>query len=311
MKRSILIYLIMGLIFISTGCRVSDKDEGYLETDKVKIEDNLKELTRTSRLRGTEDELRNAEYIKEEMDSYGFTTDIQEFDIYKTDVESFFNNTNYFDLNPEKTEAMSKGHNIIADLNRDPDKKTIVFSSHYDTKEDSIGAWDNASGVVSLMEAARLISPEKLDYNLRVIFFSSEEYFMFGSRSYIKSLSEEEVDEIIGHINIDTVGNKDANKIIIETEDGKDNKLTRELKRVLEDEEIENYPGTSSDEVSFQNKGISNFKFTTADYLSKDFDKNLLIEESDLEALSIDRLADTVRVIFDYMKDLKVENIDK
>lgn len=184
-----------------------------------------------------------------------------------------------------------------------------IFSAYYDIKIDSIGALDNASGVCSLMEASRLTSLEDLDYNLRVIFFSSGEYFMFDSRSYINNLSEGELNNIIGCFNIDMVGNKKANHLIFDSHKGEDNILTTEFKRIFKDIPVKNYFGENSDELSFRKKGISSFRFTTADYQSKEYDERLLAIETDIESLSLDELSNTASIIYNYMKDLEVENI--
>ena len=67
------------------------------------------------------------------------------------------------------------------------------------------GASDNASGVATMIEAARLLSQIDLNRSIRFVAFSGEELFLHGSRHY-RQLVQARGDKIVGVINLDMVG---------------------------------------------------------------------------------------------------------
>ncbi len=83
--------------------------------------------------------------------------------------------------------AFGSGVNIIAELpGTEPGNGVFIIAAHLDAVPRSPGADDNATGVVGLLELARLfkISPPKSD--LRFIFFDAEEKGLIGSRAYVR-----------------------------------------------------------------------------------------------------------------------------
>lgn len=86
--------------------------------------------------------------------------------------------------------------------------KTLILSAHYDSTDNSCGANDNGTGIAVIIELARCLKDIKLPYNVEFIMFSGEEKMMLGSRYYLYSLSEEERKNILGVINIDSIGEK-------------------------------------------------------------------------------------------------------
>lgn len=84
--------------------------------------------------------------------------------------------------------------------------RVIVVGAHYDSVLTN-GADDNASGVGLLLETAnRLSAGAAPPYTVRFILFSAEEPGCIGSQYYVDSLSEEERQNILCMINIDTIG---------------------------------------------------------------------------------------------------------
>lgn len=109
----------------------------------------------------------------------------------------------------ENTKVDGIGTNIIVTkAAQNSTKNTLIISAHYDSTIDSNGANDNGSGVAIVLELARILENISLPYNVKFIMFSGEEKFMLGSRNYVNSLSEEEKQNIIGLINIDSVAEK-------------------------------------------------------------------------------------------------------
>lgn len=94
--------------------------------------------------------------------------------------------------------------------------KTVVIGAHYDVCGSQDGADDNASGVVGLLELAKLLKGQKLNYRIEIVAYTLEEppYFRtenMGSFIHAKSLYEEQVD-VYGMVSLETIGYFDDSK---------------------------------------------------------------------------------------------------
>ncbi|HKO41141.1 MAG TPA: M28 family metallopeptidase [Nitrososphaeraceae archaeon] len=110
--------------------------------------------------------------------------------------------------------------------------KTIVIGAHYDSRAEILnntntrapGADDNASGVSSLLELVRILSPLNLKYNLEFVLFSGEEQGLWGSEHYVKYLDRNNRTKTIDlYINFDMLGytpSNETNKVILEYDVG-------------------------------------------------------------------------------------------
>ncbi len=106
----------------------------------------------------------------------------------------------------------SFGANIIFRLEgySDPDHRVIICG-HYDSFNNSDpfviapGADDNASGVASVLECARVLAGVAFEKTIEFILFDGEELGLFGSRIFAGNLDPSIVYE--GVFNIDMVGN--------------------------------------------------------------------------------------------------------
>ncbi|MDO4566600.1 MAG: M20/M25/M40 family metallo-hydrolase, partial [Oscillospiraceae bacterium] len=90
----------------------------------------------------------------------------------------------------------------------------IIFCAHYDDVEGADGAIDNASGVASALEIARIIRAARghRHAELRFLFSSAEEQGVYGALAYLDSLSDEEKARFAGAINLDmTAHSTDGN----------------------------------------------------------------------------------------------------
>ena len=63
----------------------------------------------------------------------------------------------------------------------DPTSPMVLVGAHYDTVEGSPGADDNASGIASMLEIARLLHSQPLRATVRCVAFVNEEAPFFGS----------------------------------------------------------------------------------------------------------------------------------
>ena len=89
--------------------------------------------------------------------------------------------------------------------------KILLLCAHYDTilQSDSNdiesrapGADDNASGVCALVEMARIISQLNFEYSIRIVFFSGEEQWFWGSRHYAQ-YTKDKKEDLYAVVNLD------------------------------------------------------------------------------------------------------------
>ncbi|MFH1760444.1 MAG: M28 family peptidase [bacterium] len=66
-----------------------------------------------------------------------------------------------------------------------PKAGTIVVSCHHDTQCGNVGADDNGSGVVSILEMVRHMSKMRFAHSIRFISFGTEEQLSVGSMKYV------------------------------------------------------------------------------------------------------------------------------
>lgn len=99
--------------------------------------------------------------------------------------------------------APSTAYQLIASKKAVNPEGTIVICAHMDTKYNTDGALDNASGVAAMLYAAGNI--ENTRYNIDIVPFNSEEYYdPQGELIYLEKLSETGT-EVTLVVNIDTV----------------------------------------------------------------------------------------------------------
>ncbi len=171
------------------------------------------------RLTGSKGEDLAANYISEQLKTYNLSPVKSDFIIPFT-----YN----FKMNPQDTSSSNwieiSGKNVVAYLDNGREK-TIVIGAHYDhlgrnehgnsTAKDAVGlihngADDNASGVASLMEIARVLSINNTieGCNFIFAFFSGEEDGLMGSKAVAKELTDKY--SIVSMINLDMVGRLDS-----------------------------------------------------------------------------------------------------
>jgi hypothetical protein len=110
-------------------------------------------------------------------------------------------------------------------------KKDILVCAHYDSRMEDLndstsrspGANDNASGVSAILEIARILYTQDLEYNIQFVMFSGEEQGLLGSKHYANYVKENNID-IYRLINLDMIGYPALNPgiIIIERDNDTD-----------------------------------------------------------------------------------------
>jgi aminopeptidase YwaD len=83
----------------------------------------------------------------------------------------------------------------------------IILCAHHDTKVDTPGAWDNASGAAVLLTLAERLSGRPRGISLEFVSFTGEEYFTGHELDYINRF-ESTFGSVLAAINLDGVGHK-------------------------------------------------------------------------------------------------------
>jgi alkaline phosphatase isozyme conversion protein len=139
-----------------------------------------------SRPSDSDEAVQTAEYITQTLESYGYQVESQPFEYYDDD------------------EGELKSANIMA-VKTGLSPEEFIVGAHYDSAGRGDGADDNASGVAVLLELAQRIQAVETPYSVRFIAFGAEEDGMEGSYYYAVHLSPDELDNIAGMINLDSV----------------------------------------------------------------------------------------------------------
>jgi aminopeptidase YwaD len=194
------------------------------------------------------------DWISSKMKSFGYLVKFEQFD-HKGEI----------------------GYNIIAiKENFDSNRSFIIFDAHYDSyarnklKNDqgiAPGANDNASGVATLIEAARVFKDYNIKVPIKFIFFDGEEHGLIGSTFHVNQAFFRG-DKIEFVFNIDMIGgfSEMKHQTIVceedrsypETNNSRSKALNAELEKIItEYTTLDTYIGGafSSDYIPFQDKG--------------------------------------------------------
>lgn len=106
--------------------------------------------------------------------------------------------------------------NVLAER-KGSSAEVIVIGAHADTKAPSPGGNDNASGLATMLELARVLAQAPVTPTVRFIAFGAEEIsgtspddHHFGSRGYVAALSSAQRANIAGMVSVDMVGYGDT-----------------------------------------------------------------------------------------------------
>lgn len=97
--------------------------------------------------------------------------------------------------------------NVVIDLpGTDLADEIVYASAHHDTQAGSPGADDNGSGVVGVLELARLLQPQPRRRTIRLISFGAEEQLSVGSAAYVRAHRDEVAERGRCMYNLDSYG---------------------------------------------------------------------------------------------------------
>ena len=108
--------------------------------------------------------------------------------------------------------------NVVADLpGQEMPMEQVILGCHYDGHDIAQGAHDPASGMVAVMEAARVLSEyaaDGLKRTVRFIAFGTEEIGLTGSHRYVES-HDTELDNVRFMLNLDAAGGSGRKGVVI------------------------------------------------------------------------------------------------
>ncbi|MGF2054725.1 M28 family metallopeptidase [Vagococcus fluvialis] len=101
------------------------------------------------------------------------------------------------------------GKNLIVTLPGKDTKKQIIVGAHYD----GTGYGDNGSGTAFMLSLIQKLSEVPLPYNVKLVFFDSEENGKIGSQYFVKKMNFFEKNNTLTMINIDSIAFGDYTNI--------------------------------------------------------------------------------------------------
>lgn len=107
-----------------------------------------------------------------------------------------------------KQDAKAKGtsQNVVATIEGSEIKdEMVVFSAHYDSVEFSNGAWDNATGSITILELCHYFMTHKPRRTVKFVWCGCEEIGLCGSWAFCED-HKDELAKIILNINFDMTG---------------------------------------------------------------------------------------------------------
>ena len=100
--------------------------------------------------------------------------------------------------------------NLIAEkVGRSEPNQILEIGAHYDSVG-NLGADDNGSGVIGVLEAARVFSTLETGRTVRFCLYACEEVGFLGSRHHVEQILAEPDEEVVGLINFEMIGYTDT-----------------------------------------------------------------------------------------------------
>lgn len=143
----------------------------------------------------SDDEKSSADYIVNKFNAYGLQGYFK---------DGFIQTVEYYsDVSTQNIVALKKGSGNSL--------KTVVIGAHYDNVaiNGSTGANDNASGVAVLLSLADRFAEINFEFDIIFVAFGAEEAGLVGSDYFVNQLTENQLENILIYINLDSVANGD------------------------------------------------------------------------------------------------------
>lgn len=106
----------------------------------------------------------------------------------------------------QDTTTKRESRNVVATIEgTDKKDEILVFSAHYDSVEFSSGAWDNATGSVTLLELCHYYKEHHPRRTVKFVWCGSEEIGLNGSLAFC-DMHQDLIEHIILNVNFDMTG---------------------------------------------------------------------------------------------------------
>ena len=161
----------------------------------------------------------------------------------------------------QDAEKKGTSHNVVATIEgTDLKDQILTLTAHYDSVPYSKGAWDNATGSITILEMLHYFKENQPRRTIKFVWCGSEEIGLVGSRKYCEA-HKEELENTIFNINFDMTGVTLGHEICCVTASN-DVMHAIEYKAKLEDNPLECKLNTySSDSSSFAANGVPSCTF--------------------------------------------------
>ena len=158
-------------------------------------------------------------------------------------------------------EKKGTSHNVVATIEgSDLKDEILTLTAHYDSVPYSKGAWDNATGSITILEMLHYFKENKPRRTIKFVWCGSEEIGLVGSRKYCEA-HKEELEKTIFNINFDMTGVTIGHEICCVTASN-DVLHAIEYQAKLDDMPLECKLDTySSDSSSFAANGVPSCTF--------------------------------------------------
>ena len=195
----LLIVLLVPLIFVNSSFAYAQSSYEFDLVEKIyDTESDIREFISYcggNRSPNSKGEKLAINYIANKFETYGY--------------DGFYEDT-YIDEFEFVYGFSSKitGYNVAGIKRSDTSDKYVIVGAHYDTVSGSgsyEGVYDNASGVIAMLNIAKNLSAVSLPYNIVFVSFGAEEYGLIGSQYFVQTMNIEP-ENILLYINLDSIG---------------------------------------------------------------------------------------------------------
>lgn len=101
---------------------------------------------------------------------------------------------------------VDSSQNVMAQIvGRSKPDEVIIVSGHHDCVDENVGADDNGSGAIFMLELARILSRRRLRRTVRFISYGVEERLSIGSYLYMRLLSKAQQRQVVWVLNADGI----------------------------------------------------------------------------------------------------------
>ena len=216
-------------------------------------------------------------------------------------LEWIVNKYEYYGYNPAIDTfkvGSNESYNIIIEKQGSDLNQWMIIGAHFDSVDESPGANDNGSGVITTLQIARIIKDLNPKIGVRIINFGAEEQGFIGSSHYVKNTLSSS-DSILLMLNLDQLGGtkgKDNSKIYCEQDDDISPSSNNALSSLMTDtlsKIISIYTNLnpvisdaySSDYVPFENEGmVITGLYQESDYSDHYHSSTDLVSNMDVDA---------------------------